>query len=455
MGSIEPRLKVAVCGGGVAGLTCAVALSRCPGLEVHLFEAAHNFNEIGAGIGAFPRVWKIMQALGLDKDLAELASSRSESGEPEQLSFTFRKSDQPEGLTFYELVTSDGFYSFHRAEFQQAILKNLPSSCHTYFNKRITTYTEPSSSSPIVLKFQDGTTSTCDVLLGADGIKSAVRRTMLENEIANTSQEEARNLLQRVSPIWSGTVAYRGLIPRPVLEAKLPQHQVFSRAMNYMGQDRHLIVFPISRGQIINVVSFHSKPHLEGTAFDGPSVVNVTKAEMLAEFSDWEPEVQALLDCIEYPSRWAIHALMPLESYISGRVALLGDAAHAMTPHQGSGAGQAIEDAYILSALLVNPLCTRSTLRRALEIYDTVRVPIANRVLEGSRSNGMMYEFNSPGYFQDEVRSKEGAGWDMEKLKEMGEEFERRWMWAWTTTAEGDKQRALEMLSDSCSCSGQ
>ncbi|KDQ56872.1 hypothetical protein JAAARDRAFT_36352 [Jaapia argillacea MUCL 33604] len=455
MGSIEPKLKVAICGGGIAGLISAIVLSKCSDLEVHLFEAAHQFNEIGAGIATFPRVWKIMESIGVDKDLVEVASSRSESGDPEELAFRFRKSDQQEGLTFHELTTFGGFHSFHRAEFQQAILKNLPSSCHTHFNKRLTTYTEPSTDSPIILSFQDGTTSTCDVLLGADGIKSAVRRTMLENQIAQASPEESRELLERVPPMWSGTVAYRGLIPRPILEAKWPKHQAFNFAMNYMGQDRHIVVYPISRGQIINVVAFCSKPHLEGTTFDGPSVVNVTKAEMLAEFSNWEPEVQALLDCIEHPSRWAVHALRSLQSYISGRVALLGDAAHAMTPHQGSGAGQAIEDAYILSALLTDPLCTRATLRNTLEIYNTVRLPMANRILEGSRSNGMMYEFNSPGYSQDELHSKEEIGWDMGKLKQLGEEFESRWMWAWTTTAEGDKQEALKMLSDACDRHGQ
>jgi salicylate hydroxylase len=93
--------------------------------------------------------------------------------------------------------------------------------------------------------------------------------------------------------------------------------------------------------------------------------------------------------------KWAIHTVKPLWSFVSNRVALIGDAAHAMAPHQGAGAGQSIEDAYVLPTLLGHSRTTLNTIPRALTIYDTVRQPFANKVAEQSRLNCQYFTFYS------------------------------------------------------------
>jgi len=122
-------------------------------------------------------------------------------------------------------------------------------------------------------------------------------------------------------------------------------------------------------------------------------VADCAQQELLDCYAGWEPEVANLLKCIDKPTRWAIHHLRPLPFYHRGGVVLMGDAAHAMSPHQGAGAGQAIEDAFILGHLLAE--APQGQVRRYLDAYETVRLPAANGVLTGSYESGMMYEFDS------------------------------------------------------------
>lgn len=127
--------------------------------------------------------------------------------------------------------------AFHRADFQQALVKHLdPSTTSSYFCKRLVSYTQAPTDtefSPIRLHFKDGTIATCDVLIGADGIHSVTRAHMLR-EVARSasSKEQADTLLGMVNPVWSGSVAYRGIIPRERLEAVAPGHRTLTTATN-------------------------------------------------------------------------------------------------------------------------------------------------------------------------------------------------------------------------------
>ena len=118
---------------------------------------------------------------------------------------------------------------FHRADFQQVLLGHLISSCKTHCGKRLRTYTQRASE-PIKLLFEDGTTATCDVLVGADGLKSAVRQTLM-TEKAHLAQSEGRraeaaDCLASIDPLWSGTNSYRALIPVDRLRVECPSHRV-------------------------------------------------------------------------------------------------------------------------------------------------------------------------------------------------------------------------------------
>ncbi|KZP19639.1 FAD/NAD(P)-binding domain-containing protein [Athelia psychrophila] len=436
------NIRVAVIGAGIGGLTFCVALGKQSNIKVDIYEAAREFGEVGAGIAMWYRTQQIMKKLGLHDDLEALAGGAEKDAA--ELAFHFRKGDQPEGLSFYDMNSKGGLWTFHRASFQKAIISHLPPTCTSHFGKRLVSYDDPASG-PITLHFKDGTTAECDVLVGADGIKSTVRAIMYSNlaKEGKVTQEEA----SEPNPVWSGTVAYRGLISKERLEAKIPGHRALTRDVLYWGKNKHLIIFPINNTQI-NVVAFCSEPSKEGTQYSEDSrdwVADVPKDELLQQYEGWEPEVMALLECVDKPSRWAINVVRPRSKYASGHVAILGDSAHAMTPHLGSGAGQAIEDAYILTALLASPKCTPASLSRVLQIYDEVRRPKATNVWHMSRKNGSMYEFAGP---VCEEFGQHDHNFSNEALKKLGEVAAENHAWTWNTSAEEDREHAVSMLSE-------
>ncbi|KAH8111729.1 hypothetical protein DFH11DRAFT_1790494 [Phellopilus nigrolimitatus] len=325
-----------------------------------------------------------MKALRLEQELAKLTETPAGEDKP-HLAFEMRKSDQEKGISFYNLMVPMGNIAFHRADFLRILAEQLdPEITTSHFFKRLTSYSLPSASSPsspLILNFKDGTTATCDVLIGSDGIHSATRHTLLELAAKDAEADGAEDgmkaaavLRGMVEPVWSGSVAYRGVIPREKLEKLNPNH----RAMH--------------------------------TAQNGRTVEERTKSELLEQYVGWEEEVQQLLQCIDKPSRWAINALKGIPIYSHDRVALMGDAAHAMTPHQGSGAGQAIEDAYILASILTHQLTTRETLPASLKVYEAVCLPHGNEVQWRSWQNGKLYEFADPRFanldFSDGANSK-------------------------------------------------
>ncbi|KAH8111717.1 FAD/NAD-binding domain-containing protein [Phellopilus nigrolimitatus] len=444
------KFTIGICGGGIAGLTAAIALSRLSSkkdIRIDIYEAAQEFAEVGAGLVMWRRPWKVMKALGLEQELAKLTETPAGEDKP-HLAFEMRKSDQEKGISFYDLMVPMGNITFHRADFLRILAEQLdPETTTSHFFRRLTSYSLPSASSPsspLILKFKDGTTASCDVLIGSDGIHSATRHTLLELAAKDAEADGAEDgvkaaavLRGMVEPVWSGSVAYRGIIPREKLEKLNPNHRAMHTAQNYMGKNKHLIVFPISRGRLINVVAFCSWPEKEGTVFEGRTVEECTKSELLEQYVSWEDEVQQLLQCIDNPSRWAINALKGIPIYSHDRVALMGDAAHAMTPHQGSGAGQAIEDAYILASILTHQLTTLETLPASLKVYEAWR----------SRQNGKLYEFADPRFANLDL--SDGANLsesDMKKLLDVGDAVVENRKWAWTTDIEDDRNNAIALL---------
>ncbi|GLB41440.1 putative salicylate hydroxylase [Lyophyllum shimeji] len=435
------RFRVVICGAGIGGLTAAVALSAYRDIDVEVYEAATELAEVGAGIGIFPRAWEVIRRLGLEDELLQYTDVKPEDGPVS--AFRYRKSDQNSGLEFYTLVTNGKLMLFHRADFQQALLRRLPKTCQTHLAKRLRSYTQRPSG-PVEILFDDGSTTACDVLIGADGLKSAVRRSFLGEKVTWARSEgrhaEVADIDASVDPVWTGILAYRALIAAEKLKSRSPDHPIFSRPTQYLGKNGYIIAYPIAHGKIINFVAFIARHDLEGTTFRGPWVCHTDRSEFTALFSHWETEVQDLIECVDEPLRWAVHTVKPLNSFISGRVALVGDAAHAMAPFQGSGAGQAVEDAYILSTLLGHPSTTRATLDHALRIFDLVRRPQALEVAENSRRNGQLFTLH------DQVREPLAEDATLDRLRALSDEFTRIWEWAWTTSIDGSLQEALRLL---------
>jgi salicylate hydroxylase len=401
---MQRQRRIAICGGGPGGLALAVTIGKFnPELAVDVYEAGSEITTVGAGITMWKRTWQVMQRVGLADDLAK-RTNVPPLDEPSS-GLTWRKSNiKSGGYTFSEQIVPYGKIPIHRADLLDVLRDHLPKSCTIHLNKRLTHYTtrvshpeeQSGSTAPVTLHFTDGSTAATDVLIGADGIKSPTRKTMYEN-LAKEKGDET--LLQHCHPIWSGAVAYRNLIPHEKLEKVWPNHRAQEKGIIYCGKGKHLVAYPVSQGKFVNVAAFDTKRELEGTPFPHEKwVSDVPTSEGVEAYDTFEPEAKVLMECMENPSRWAIHVLKPLDQWVHGNVALIGDASHAMRPCFGAGAGSAIEDAYVLGRLLALPNASSIPIPTLLKIYEQVRLPLGNELLIGARLTGFLYDFEHEGY---------------------------------------------------------
>jgi salicylate hydroxylase len=417
----SPRLTVGIVGGGIGGVALAVALSRDPGLDVQVFEAAAQFSEIGAGVSFGPNAVRAISLLGLEAAYRRIADS---SPAPfEDVWFEWRRGSD-DGYLTATLAPGCGQSSVHRADFLDAIVAHLPEGI-AHFGKRCVEVTQDGDSA--TARFDDGTSFRADILIGFDGIKSAVREHVLPAETYG-----------EITPFWSGTYAYRGMISTTQLEEALESKGADRRLalvpQMYLGRDRHILTFPVKQSELINVVAFITdrstpEPQLpEGEEW----VQAVSQQEMLDVFADWGAASQAILECIPEPTRWALHELPELPRYHRGRVLLVGDAAHALVPHQGAGAGQALEDAYVLASLLGDEACQRDNVEQVLAAFEAVRHGRTCRVQRTSHEAGDVYEFAAAGIDDDETR--------------LIENLETRFDWLWNHDPHSDVLAARKVL---------
>ncbi|KAJ7595705.1 hypothetical protein C8J56DRAFT_387258 [Mycena floridula] len=441
------KFRVAVCGGGIGGLAFAAAMSKHPNIKVDVYESTSQFSSFGAGIGVWPRAWNVLRKIGVDKELAKLVSLAPTDALSHNL--TFRKSDQARGFDFCQMFSKGRLLTFHRGELQQVLAHHISSSCEIHYSKHLLTYNEEASGN-VVLSFTDGSTACCDILVAADGLKSACRgiifRRLAQAAKSNGRYEEAKSLLACVEPIWSGSIAYRSLIPLdPLEDASTTELEISPVPIMYVGKDANLIVYPVAQGNLLNVVLHHTRPELQGMTYDGPWSEEVELDELLniTDFSSWEPQVQAIMQRIVKPTKWVIHTTRPLPTFSSGRVALLGDSGHGMTAFQGSGAGQAIEDAYVLAELLGHRQTTINTVSQALRIYDEIRRPFSTDIARRSFEIGRYVSLNHDGYDFDTVTDES----ELEStLREMGDIMIRESSWAWSSTVEESLAEGVQRL---------
>ncbi|KAI0666040.1 hypothetical protein C8Q78DRAFT_995036 [Trametes maxima] len=462
--SPRPRFCLAIIGGGIAGLTFAVTLGqyedRSAPIEVHMYEAGTEITTVGAGISVWPRTWAVMRHLGLYEQLAQASVQAPGTGgngaEPKMKpAFVFRKSDVPrDGYEFGRVMVPNGSTTMHRADMVDVLVKNLPASCSIHTCKRLVKYTATSrGGSPVyTLHFADGTSAEADVIIGADGIKSKTRASMYEYAHQrdcpqNTTREECERCL-KATPKWTGTVGYRYLIPSEKMREVNPEHHALKikSPMSYSGKGKHVITYPISHGKYLNWIGFVTIPGGEGSTYPRKWVLDVPKEEVIQHFSGWEPEVDQMTQLVEKPSLWAIHVIEDLPFSVSGSVALMGDAVHAMTTHFGAGGGQAIEDAYILGRLLADSRTSLSRVPEVFQIYQDLRLPFARRVVNDARQVGLMYEFSWPG-LHDGISSnaaseEEALALEKQQLSGLADAIQDLWQWQWKERFEDQWEEA-------------
>ncbi|KAI0058728.1 FAD/NAD(P)-binding domain-containing protein [Artomyces pyxidatus] len=462
--STTPKFRIAIAGGGPAGLTLAAAIARfndpTAPVAVDVYEAGPTIATVGAGIMVLPRTQSVLDHLGLAAGLmrdVDPAQRELPNG------IRFRKSDQEEdGYDCFHLFFPESAVLVHRSVLLETIQAGLPphSLCNLHTSARIVSYSSEHGN-PLVLHLSDGSARTADVLIGADGIRSAVRTNLLASY-----QRLVDVNVPFVEPTWTGTVAYRSLIKRERLEAISKGHQAGRMQVMYCGKDKHIAAYPIARGTLVNFVAFYSVPGGEGSKFDGKWVRDAPIEEVRQRYVGWEPDVQALLACLETASAWAIHVVENIPHIAMDNVALIGDSvrpftsydvslelwssqAHAMETHFGAGAGLAMEDACILARLLTNPLTTRESLKVALETYERSRLAEVRGIFQTTRRVRDLYEFGvdrpapKPGRENTDTPSQ-NAQW----MTDWAENVRRAWSWEWQREVEELWVEAEQMLTN-------
>jgi salicylate hydroxylase len=182
-------------------------------------------------------------------------------------------------------------------------------------------------------------------------------------------------------PVFSGSVAYRGLVPRE----RVP-HWPTDRWQMWLGKGRHFLAFPVRGGRLINYVGFVPTDEEMKESWSAPGDPDVLRQA----FAGWDPRIRQLLQEVEVTFRWALYDREPLPTWTRRRLTLLGDAAHPMLPHLGQGANQAIEDGMALATILARS--DRTTAPSALLAYERLRRERVAQVQRGARENGLRYD---------------------------------------------------------------
>lgn len=356
---VSKRIHVAIVGGGMGGLAAAVALTH-RGISVAVYEQSGVLREVGAGVFIFPNSLRQMERMGLGDALARVGAKVGSGSEYYRM----------DGSVVGKILTTDssgwnGMYGMHRADILKVLADALPASAiHT--GHRCTGFSQDEAGAH--LTFENGNVAHADVVIAADGINSVLQKHVVEPS----------------PPEYAGFRAYRGLLPADKLPEWRPEaHQV------WMGDGKHFMVFPVRSGELLNYVGF--VPTTSETAESWSAVGD--RDELAASFAGWDPRVTYLLEKVETCFWWGLYDRKPLGTWVNGRLALLGDAAHPMLPHLGQGANQAIEDGTALAVIL--QACAQDaslSLEDALKRYEALRQPRTSMVQAEARKNGMRYD---------------------------------------------------------------
>jgi salicylate hydroxylase len=348
-------LRIAVIGGGIGGLTAALSL-RQAGFDVDVYEQAPELTQIGGGINMGPNAVRILRRLGLAAGLDR---------EGIRPLFTHQRRWQ-DGHTLQraplnplcEELYGAPHMTLHRADLLDVIAACFPAE-RIHLGHRLIGLEDKGRCTEAW--FESGARITADVLVGADGIHSAVRASLFGQE----------------APVFAGCVAYRGL----VRVERIADLGLEIGSQSWVGPGAHFVHYFVSRGRLLNFVGWTE--HDEWNREDWTDRATVARA--LAAFEDWHPQVRRIIAAADTCFIWALFDRDPLPRWSIGRTTLLGDACHPMYPFMGQGAAQAIEDGAALAACLLaaGNADPAVTLRR----YEQLRLPRVTRLQDMSRAN--------------------------------------------------------------------
>ena len=353
---IGSKLTAAVVGGGIGGLAAAAALARA-GIEATVYEQAAQLGEIGAGVLIGPNSVRLLHRLGLAEAIDEIGALVGEGS-------TYWRHD---GTRVGPVMTMDSsgwaaMYGMHRADLVD-ILRRVVADDHVKPGHRAVAFAQDGEKARVT--FANGVVAEADMVIAADGIQSVMRQFVTEP----------------AAPVFSGQISYRGVLDT----SRVPwwPARVFQV---WMGEGKHVIVFPVRAGRMLNFVCFLPAAQEQRESWSAPGDPDALRAA----FAGFATPVTELLKQVDATFWWGLYDREPLARWTTGRLALLGDAAHPMLPHLGQGANQAVEDSFALAAVLKD--ASAADVPAALRHYALVRRRRTDIVQANSRSNGKRYD---------------------------------------------------------------
>ena len=357
-------MKAIIVGGGIGGLTTALCLTKL-GWQVELLEKATAHGAVGAGLQVSPNAMKVYQALGIDVQLQE-------SGfQPEAIELRM-------GMSGFPLVRAPlgnlaiarwgaPYLHIHRADLLSVLVTSLEARVPgaLTFGAPVTNYHQSEKGAEVTLA--DGRKMLGDVVIGADGIHSSIRTQMLGTD----------------KPRFTGNVAWRAVVPVERLGGNVPNPV----AGAWMGRGKHAVTYLLRRGELANLVAVVEREDWTEESWSTQG----SYEEAMRDFSGWHPTITRLIKEAETLYRWALFDRPPLETWIDGRVALLGDAAHPMLPFMAQGAAMAIEDAWAIASTLNKA----QTVQEALKNYQMLRYERASAIQAASSANASLFHQRS------------------------------------------------------------
>ncbi|HXD44500.1 MAG TPA: FAD-dependent monooxygenase [Pseudolabrys sp.] len=357
---MNKKLQIAVVGAGMGGLAVAATL-RQAGFDVRVYEQASRFGRIGAGIQMMPNSMKVLRRIGIEDRLRAVAFAP----------YSHLNRDGTTGEMTRELPMPESLYGapylcMHRAELHEALASAVPGEI-IHLGKRLTGLDQKGGQ--VTLSFADGSTATADAVVGADGVHSIVRDIIVGPD----------------TPIHRGRIAYRAVFPAHLMNG----FDIGRSRTKWWGTDRHIVIYYTTKAKSeVYFVTSVPEP-AEWLTKESWSAKGDVR-ELRAAYDGFHQDVRNVLEACPDCHKWAILEREPLRTWSDGRVILLGDSAHPMTPYMAQGAATSIEDAAVLARCL--QAVEGDDVEGAFRRYEAHRKPRTSVVQAISSANTWMRE---------------------------------------------------------------
>lgn len=369
---MDKSKKIIIAGAGIGGLTAAACLLQ-EGYHVRVYEQSSELGEIGAGIQSSANAVKVLHHLGLAEPLAAVSVKPKafefrlfDSGEVMHKVPLAEKHEEQHGAPYYHIHRSD----IHRI-LADRVLELDPNA--VVLNSTAVGFDETADG--ISLNLSDGRKIDGDILIGADGIKSAIR-----DQIVGVTE-----------PDFTGQVAWRATVSVD----KLPKDFMDKIVAIWCGPKKHAVVYYLRSGKLLNFVGCVENLNWKDESW----TVKASWDALKADYAGWNDEIQTIIDNIDKDQcfLWALNNRKPVDNWRTDRAVILGDAAHPTLPYMASGAAMAIED----GAVLMRSLNANENIAEALEMFQRNRLERTAKIVNGSTELGDLYHLTTKAEFEE------------------------------------------------------